>query len=126
MAVIQEAMSQEDFDKWDKGLPLKKKEIPDIPEPTPIEPDIGYYKDLRNKIATIEGRRETKIAIEGHRIIGFHVTIGLKEGKNLDGWMVAPAFYKLRKELVADGKIDTSLIIDLQISFCPGSPKGSG
>lgn len=121
MALMQEAMTQANWERADKGLPpfkVKKTPRPEPEKPT-VEDEITF-KDITGFIELKRAERKVVKNAEGVRFIGFNVEIEL-EGKNkvgrpkesekeippeprlLEGWMAEGDFMELvrtyRKEI---------------------------
>jgi len=113
MALMKEAISKDDFERAEKGLPplkLKKE-----PRPEPEKPEVQdeiTFEDISGFIELLRAERKTIRNAEGIRFIGYSVEIML-EGKKkpgrpkesekeipieptvLEGWMCEGDFLKL-------------------------------
>jgi hypothetical protein len=117
---MNEAMSKEDFERADKGLPPIKKPKIERPDPEfPLVKDLIKFDDIPiaefDKIVT-SNRRAIRNE-EGVIFIGFDVTILLKpkqeedtehkvgrppkpQPRVLKGWMIEGDFEKLRRQRI--------------------------
>lgn len=120
--VPKEAMDAEDFERWQKDLPPRKKEVPVIPDPEfpKVENMLSLDKIKLENISTVlEGRRKGIRNKEGVMFIGFNVTLKMKDesfkddkgnvktkaGETISGWMTAGDFHKFRRILSTGGKV---------------------
>ena len=106
--VPKEAMDGEDFERWQKDLPPRKKEVPVIPDPEFPKVDnlLLLSKIKMDGIETIlEGRRKGIRNKEGVMFVGFNVTMKMKAGETVSGWMPADDFHKFRRGLSRGGKV---------------------
>lgn len=90
MALMQEAMSREDFERSEKGLPpLKKKSVP---RPEPEKPKVKDQISLKgiNFQGLLSVKRDNQRNAEGQIFIGYTVRMEVKDGagvKTLGGWV---------------------------------------
>jgi hypothetical protein len=88
MAIPNEAMEVEDYERWEKGLPPKRKASPVIPEPE--------FPEIKNLLSfddipidrfrrLVSAKRHLITNEDGVTFIGFDVTVELKEAKKKPG-----------------------------------------
>ena len=113
------AMTQEEYERWDKGLPplpQKKEPEPAEPEPPKVDNLLSLDKLELEKIgAVLEGRRKGIRNKDGVMFVGFNVTMKMRDemgkdgkiipGKQLSGWMTGADFHKFRRILFRKGEV---------------------
>ena len=90
MALMQEAIPREDWERQDRGLPPISRKAP--PKPEPAKPKIDDQISIKkiNFHALLSARRENRKNKEGTTFIGYVVRLEVKEGarvKALGGWV---------------------------------------
>ena len=98
MKIMLEAIDKADWDRLEKGLPMRPKKKVVMPEPDPPEvPDQIFLEDvLKEKFKTLAGARKRVVRnAEGVMFMGFDVSIDLEDGKRMDGWMSEADIRKL-------------------------------
>jgi hypothetical protein len=97
--LIQVAMDQEDYERWDKGLPPRKKQPKKVFIPKPLEVKDLLFADTvkQDDIKSATAKRDKRHNEEGVIFTGFLVTIDLMDGKRKTGWMDEGEFYKFRR-----------------------------
>ena len=114
MALMQEAMSKDDFERKERGLPPIKRVIAKRQEP--LKPEIENeikFQDIHDFIELESAKRKSMQNAEGMRFVGFEVSIIIdykrkagrpKESekdeiqtgpKTLSGWMMEGEFLTL-------------------------------
>ena len=90
MGIPREAIDLEDWKRMDKGLPPRKKAKIVIPEPKfPVVPNrIEFLKIPLEKVVRIAAIRRRVIRNEeGVSFLGHNVSIEVRDGKPLQGWI---------------------------------------
>lgn len=90
MALMNEAMSKEDWERQDKGLPPIKRKV--TPRPEPKAPEIKHQVSLKGiKFERlISVNRSNTRNKDNMTFIGYEVVMEVKEGatvKSLGGWV---------------------------------------
>ena len=108
--VMQEAIDKEIWEAQDKGLKIRKKPAPKIPEPkVPIIKDQLKLGDVPlEEVTGITANLRQRENDEGFRFIGMDVVLSLKGKQPKKGWMTEGDFYALRREVA--GRVDTSAL----------------
>lgn len=112
-----EAVDMEDYNRWDRGLPLKKKteaKIPD-PEPPKIENRLPPIKP-KDVVEVFEVKKEPVRNLDGVISIGYHVSLKIVGEKdklpvNLSGWMPEVDYLGFRRLLFRGGKVNVDNMI---------------
>ncbi len=115
---MKEAVDMEDFERWQKGLPPKKKKTLPPPEPAPL--------DIKNLIRADKIRPESVLEIlqatrkpmrnrDGVVFTGFNVSFrlaGKKEGEpeTVSGWMPDADWVRLRRNLFRIGRANMNKV----------------
>lgn len=106
---MKSAVGEEDFRLWDEG----KRSVKSLPKthPEPKDPEIDRILTLDmidiDKISLgLSGRRKVKRNPEGMRFIGFDVSLKMKTGKDVEGWMPESDYLNLRRILFRDGAVN--------------------
>ena len=105
---MKDAVDMEDYQRWDKGLPPKKEKAPAMKEPEPPQvADILTLAKLKLQevVALPRGRHRGIRNKEGIMFMGFDVTIQLKDGKKVSGWMPTADFHEMRRTLFRIGTV---------------------
>ena len=105
-----EALSQEDFENWDSGKRVKKEppkvqDDPKRPKVADIIP-LGKIKPEDVKGAP-SGRIKTIRNEDGVMFTGYNVTLQLKDGKTVTGWMEDGLYLELRRLLSFEDSVNT-------------------
>lgn len=112
-----EAVDMEDYNRWDRGLPLKKKveaKIPD-PEPPKIENRLPPIKP-EDVLEVFETKKQPVRNLAGVMSIGYHVSLKIVREKDkppitLSGWMPEVDYLNLRRPLFYGGKVNVDNMI---------------
>ena len=95
---LRDAVDMENYERWDKGQPMKKKVKPVKTEPLPPK-----IKPLQVDPVTVDsvsfGKRKVLKNPEGIRFMGFEISFTDKEGKTVQGWMSEDKYLDLKREL---------------------------
>jgi hypothetical protein len=95
--IPRDAVSLEDFERAEKGLPPlpKKKIIREEPEFPQIPNRIEFAKIPLDKLVRIEAIRKNVLKNkDGVRFIGYNIEIEMKDSKSLQGWIMEGDLYK--------------------------------
>jgi hypothetical protein len=110
---MKEAVSEEDYNRWDKGLPSQKEVTQPRPEPIPPKVDDVItlkkvkYDDIK---VMLDGRRKSVKNKNGVRFMGFAVAWEAVDGKIISGWMFEADYIEFRRELFRSGKVNCDLL----------------
>jgi len=111
---MKEAVSEGDFEIWDKGGKLPKKVTPSPLEPTPPKIDKVIRFD-KIKLDELEGAPSSKIKTvrndDGVMFIGFDISLEMKDGKRITGWMPEADYTEFRRIVTREGKINTDNMV---------------
>jgi len=96
----QEAMTEEEYDRWDKGLRQRKPTTSTRPEaPSPEVKDRILSKDVPADKVTRISTPIAKIIKDKNGVhTGYRITIEMGE-KKVSGWMVEGEYLALRREM---------------------------
>lgn len=128
MPIPQEAMTVEEYQRWDRGLPPLKKKVKSRPEPeSPEVENLIKFNEIDDIISLESAKRNILYNKDGISFLGFDVVIKAimtlprgpgrppkdapeppKEEKVLAGWMSEGDFHKLIRAFRK--KIDMSVI----------------
>ena len=109
-----EAVDEADFEKLERGAPIKKvlKPVTNDPESPKVDDIIQYSPELENNLVQV-----MKISVsnkrndDGVRFIGYEVVLNMKGEKILTGWMPESDYVTLRRSLTRKGMVNTNLFI---------------
>jgi len=110
---MKEAGTQEDFERWNKGLPAKRKQKVAKPQPeAPKIKDVLLFKDidLEEIKIMLDGRRKTQKNADGVMFIGFNVSYQKKDGSSVTGWMPEGDYIELKRILFIDGNVNIDVL----------------
>jgi hypothetical protein len=113
MKTFKEAVSEENYKRWDRGERMTKP--PKIARPELKEPKIPDKLtvdkiDLSDIDCIMDGRRSIKKNTDGSKFIGFHVKYQDKEGKVIEGWMPEVDYLEFRRLLFRNGNVNVDNI----------------
>ena len=102
------AVPDEDYRLWDEGKRARPKPAPFHPEPKPPKgKSLALDKiSLDNIALAVSGRRNVKRNPDGVRFIGFDVVLQMKEGKDVEGWVIEGDYVELRRVLYREGLVN--------------------
>ena len=102
MPIMKDMLSKENYERWDKGLPIRKKPEPrfDDPEQPTVKKQI-YANDISTKeLESITGQKKNVHNKDGVTFIGYDISIQVKEGKPIRGWITDGDLIRLKKKLM--------------------------
>ena len=107
---MKEAVSEEDYSRWDRGQRATKKTPRFHPEPKRPKIDGKIIKldklDLDDIKVINKGRRKNVKNADGVTFIGYEVAYQVEAGKTVEGWMSEADYVEMRRLLFRDGKIN--------------------
>lgn len=107
---MREAVSEEDYSRWDKGQRASKKTPRFHPEPKPPKVDGKIIRLDKINLADIKviskGRRKNVRNEDGVTFIGYEVAYQVEDGKTVEGWMSEADYVEMRRLLFREGKIN--------------------
>ena len=110
---MKDAVDMEDFDRWDKGLPPRKKIQPKIPEPKLPDVENPFPKiNFSNVVEIFECKKKPARNPDGMVFIGYSVSLKVKDDKDKEpvvksGWMPESDYLAFRKIIFREGKVKT-------------------
>jgi hypothetical protein len=105
---MREATDIEGYQAWDKGQRIPKAPSPEMPEPKPpkVENLLPLSKiKLENVVAVPRGKHRIIRNEEGYIFLGFDITVAMKDGTSVSGWMPSKDFHDMRRTLFRSGKV---------------------
>lgn len=99
--IPREAITLENFQRSEKGLPpikVKKEPRPEPEKPT-VEDEITFEDLPDTEIFEFSGRRRVEKNEAGTRFTGYTIFLETRSGEILEGWLDEGNFEKLRQRL---------------------------
>lgn len=108
MPIMKDMMSKEDYERWDKGLPISKKHKPtmDDPEQPTVKKQIEADSISMRDLESIAGQKRNVRNKDGVTFIGYDVQIQVKDEKPRKGWMTDGDLIKIRKAIRGRKDVD--------------------
>jgi len=99
--IPREAVSKEDFDRQERGLPPRAKPKIVKPEPVPptVEGQISFADIPEGEIFEFNARSCTFKNKEGVRFTGYNLFLESRAGKVVEAWMPEGEFMKLKLKI---------------------------
>lgn len=99
--IPKDAMSMENYKRWERDLPLLKEPKPKHEEPAfPVVADEIKFQDIPDKeIRNFSARRRSERCPTGQIFCGWSVLVEFTDGKSITGWMGEAGFEQLKRRI---------------------------
>ena len=107
---MREAVDMEDYKLWQQGRPPRKKVVPVIPQPEQPKVKNLVQRDkikLDEVIGAAKGRRKVIMNKDGCKFMGFEVSLPMKNGQTVVGWMPEADYIDIRHLLYYEDTVNT-------------------
>jgi hypothetical protein len=107
MVIPRDAISKEDFDAMERGIPVYRKPQPKKADPTPPNvPNQVRFEDIcGGEVEDAEAKPSSRKNAEGSVFCGYNFFAKFRDGKVVQGWMTEFDMQKFKK-IIPEGRTD--------------------
>jgi hypothetical protein len=98
MTIPKDAMSMENYKRWERGLPLREEPQPKFepPEPPVVANEVKFEAIPNQPIRDFDARRHSVKNEAGVIFCGYNFRVEFEGGKVVEGFLFEGAFAKLK------------------------------